>query len=97
MAIPVRLKTRLTILVPGHEGGGSSVSRMAQPAIWAAMLPASSSWKGIEASYFRILLDASYNLTLQHYFADGPRTYRIVSIRDIHDHRFVEVHAAIAR
>jgi head-tail adaptor len=96
-----RLKTRLTLQAPVEtpDGqGGVHRDYVTQGAVWAALLPASARHE-VSADAdgarvrVRLILRSGLTLTLHHRFMDGARIYRIVSLRDVDDRRFVAVEA----
>jgi head-tail adaptor len=96
-----RLKTRLTLQAPVEtpDGQGGVVrDYITQAVVWAALLP-SSARRDVAADAdgadvrVRIILRSGLDLTLQHRFVDGTRIYRIVSLRDLDDRRFVDIEA----
>lgn len=103
MTAPGRLKTRLAIQAPVEmpDGQGGFVRNYATAAtVWASVMPAGgrtaveAGAAGAVAGY-RIILRSNFTLTLLHRLADGARVYRIVSIRDRDDKRFVEIAAEL--
>jgi head-tail adaptor len=106
MIDPGRLKTRLALEAPVEldDGQGGSTRAFAQVAtVWAAVTPvvARAAGSAVEAdaegatARYRIVLRSNFALTLQHRLVDGARTYRIASIRDLDDRRFVAVDAEL--
>ncbi|HEY8334022.1 MAG TPA: head-tail adaptor protein [Tardiphaga sp.] len=94
-----RLKTRLTLQAPVEtpDGQGGVVrDYVTQGVVWVALLP-SSARREVSADAdgasvgVRIILRSGLALTLQHRFVDGPRIYRIVSLREVDDRRFVDI------
>jgi head-tail adaptor len=107
MIDPGRLKTRLLIQAPDETGdgqGGVVRGFTTLATVWAAVMPQAAraaGGGGVEADAegatvkTRIILRSNFSLTLQHRLVDGVRVYRIVSIRDRDDRRFVEVDAEL--
>jgi head-tail adaptor len=106
MTDPGRLKTRLAIQAPSElEDGQGGVTRSftTVATVWAAVTPVAARATGdaVEAdeagatARYRIVLRSNFSLTLQHRLLDGARTYRIASIRDLDDRRFVAVDAEV--
>jgi SPP1 family predicted phage head-tail adaptor len=68
--------------------------------VWAQVVPVSAR-RGVEADAagavqrYRITLRSQLSLTLQHRFVEGARIYRIVSIRERNDGRFLEIEADV--
>jgi len=96
-----RLKTRLLIEAPVEtDDGQGGVIRdyVAQSTVWAAVMPVGAS-RAIDAGAdgatvrVRIILRGNFQPTLQHRLIDGDRIYRIVSLRDVDDGRFIEIDA----
>lgn len=96
-----RLKTRLRIQSPveADDGqGGVTRDYVSGATVWAAVMPAGVA-HAVDADAdgatvnVRIILRSNFSLTLQHRLVDGDRSYRIVSIRDIDDRRFIEIDA----
>jgi head-tail adaptor len=101
MIDPGRLKTRLVIEAPVDvDDGQGGVTRdfAAVATVWAALLPASAR-RAVEADadgasvHVRVILRNALALTLHHRLVDGTKTYRIVSLREIDDGRFIEIDA----
>jgi head-tail adaptor len=106
MTDPGRLKTRLAIQAPDEadDGQGGVTRSFSTVAVaWAAVTPVALRGAGstVEAAAegatvrYRILLRSNFALTLQHRLLDGARVYRIASIRDLDDRRFVAVDAEL--
>ena len=106
MTDPGRLKTRLVIEAPveADDGqGGVTRSYTAAATVWAAVTPVAARATGdaVEAdaagatARYRIVLRSNVALTLQHRLVDGARIYRIASIRDLDDRRFIAVDAEV--
>lgn len=103
MIDPGRLKTRLLIQVPSEtQDGQGGVVRVytTLATVWAAVVPSTA--RGVvdadavgAAVRYRIILRNHFVLTLQHRLVDGARVYRIVSIREVDDRRFVEIDAEL--
>lgn len=103
MIDPGRLKTRLAIEVPVEtpDGqGGVARSYATVATVWAALLPraargdVSADAAGASVSY-RIILRRGTPLTLRNRLRDGSNIYRIVTLREIDDGRFVEIDAEL--
>ncbi len=101
MIDPGRLKTRLLVQAPVEEDdgqGGVVRSFATQATVWAALLPAAAR-RDVEADAdganvrVRVILRRGLALTLQHRLVDGAKTYRIVTLREVDDGRFVEIEA----
>ena len=101
MIDPGQLKTRLVIQQPVEtpdDQGGVVRSWTTFATVWAQVTPLSAR-RDMEADAdgatqnYRIVLRSHLSLTLQHRFSDGARIYRIVSIRDRDDRRFIEIDA----
>jgi SPP1 family predicted phage head-tail adaptor len=99
MIDPGMLKTRLVIQAPAEtpdDQGGIVRTYTTFATVWASVAPlgaradVQADAEGATAAY-RIILRNNFSLTLQHRFSDGPRIYRIVTIRDRDDKRFIEV------
>lgn len=106
MTDPGRLKTRLVIEAPveADDGqGGVTRSFAGVATVWAAVTPVAARATGdaVEAdaegatARYRIVLRSNFALTLQHRLVDGARIYRIASIRDLDDRRFIAVDAEV--
>jgi head-tail adaptor len=106
MTDPGRLKTRLAIEAPleADDGqGGVTRSFTTVATVWAAVTPVAARATGdaVEAdahgatARYRIVLRSNFALTLQHRLVDGARIYRIASIRDLDDRRFIAVDAEV--
>jgi SPP1 family predicted phage head-tail adaptor len=103
MIDPGRLKTRLQLQAPVDDDdgqGGVARSYTTIATVWAAVLPVGAqqnvSADAVGAALrVRIVLRSNFELTLQHRLVDGARIYRIVSLRDLDDRRFVEVTAEL--
>ncbi len=103
MIDPGQLKTRLVVQQPVEapdDQGGVVRTWTTFAAVWAQVTPLTAR-RDVEADsggatqHYRILLRSSLSLTLQHRFSDGARIYRIVSIRDGIDRRFIEIDADV--
>ena len=101
MIDPGRLKTRLAVQAPVEtDDGQGGVTRgfVTMALVWAALLP-SAARRDVEADAdgasvrVRVILRRGLELTLQHRLVDGPRVYRIVTMREVDDGRFVEIEA----
>ena len=101
MIDPGRLKTRLVIQAPVETDdgqGGVTRSFATQALVWAAVLP-SAARRDVQADAdganvrVRVILRRGFDLTLQHRLVDGGRIYRIVTLREVDDGRFVEIEA----
>ena len=99
MIDPGQLKTRLAIQQPVEtpdDQGGVVRTWTTFATVWAQVTPLAAR-RDVEADSdgmtqrYRIVLRSSLSLTLQHRFSDGARIYRIVSIRDRDDRRFIEI------
>jgi len=97
------LKTRLAIQQPVEtpdDQGGIVRSWTTFATVWAQVTPldarrfVEADADGATQSY-RIVLRSHLSLTLQHRFNDGARIYRIVSIREREDRRFIEIDADV--
>jgi head-tail adaptor len=106
MTDPGRLKTRLAIQAPSEfdDGqGGVTRSFTSVATVWAAVTPVAARAAGdaMEAdaagaiARYRIVLRSNFALTLQHRLLDGARVYRIASMRDLDDRRFIAVDAEV--
>ena len=106
MIDPGRLKTRLVLEAPTEsDDGQGGVTRSYTPAatVWAAVTPVAARATGsaVQAdadgatARYRIVLRSNLALTLQHRLVDGARTYRIASIRDLDDRRFIALDAEL--
>jgi head-tail adaptor len=106
MTDPGRLKTRLAIEAPAEaDDGQGGVTRSYTPVatVWAAVTPVPLRASGgtVEAGAagasvrYRIILRSNVALTLHHRLVDGARVYRIASIRDLDDRRFIAVDAEL--
>ena len=106
MTDPGRLKTRLAIQAPDEADdgqGGVTRSFTTVAVAWAAVTPVALRGVGstVEAGAegatvrYRIVLRSNFALTLQHRLVDGARVYRIASIRDLDDRRFIAVDAEV--
>jgi head-tail adaptor len=96
-----QLKTRLVIEQPVEtpdDQGGVSRTWTTFATVWAQVTPLPAR-RDIEADAdgatqrWRIVLRAGFSLTLQHRFRDGARVFRIVTLRDSADRRFIEIEA----
>jgi uncharacterized phiE125 gp8 family phage protein len=94
--VPDALRHAVRLLVAHwYENRG-----MAATGAGVAMLPSGAS-RAVEADADsasvreRILLRGNFALTLQHRLVDGAKIYRIVSLRDIDDRRFIEIDAEL--
>lgn len=103
MIDPGQLKTRLVVQQPVEtpdDQGGVTRTWATFATVWAqvtangARREAQADSDGATQSY-RIVLRSSLSLTLQHRFSDGARIYRIVSIRERDDRRFIEIDADV--
>jgi head-tail adaptor len=104
MIDPGRLKTRLLLQVPvasdDGQGGVVVTDYTTQAVLWAALLP-SAARREVAADadgasvHVRLIVRAGYELTLQHRLVDGAKIYRIVTLREIDDGRFVEIEAEL--
>ena len=103
MIDPGQLKTRLAIQQPVEtpdDQGGVVRAWTTFATVWAQVTPLAAR-RDVQADSdgvaqrYRILLRSSLSLTLQHRFGDGARIYRIVSIRDGIDRRFIEIEAEV--
>jgi len=106
MTDPGRLKTRLAVQAPAElDDGQGGVTRAftTVATVWAAVTPIAAratgdamaaDAEGATARY-RIVLRSNFSLTLQHRLVDGARTYRIASLRDLDDRRFIAVDAEV--
>jgi len=96
-----RLNARLTLQAPVDvpDGQGGTVrDYVTQGLVWAALLPGAARHEvSADADgatvQVRIILRSGVDITRQHRFVDDDRIYRIVSLRDIDDFRFVEIAA----
>lgn len=103
MIDPGQLKTRLVLQQPVEtpdDQGGTVRTWTTFATVWAQVVPVSAR-PGVEAGAdgatqrYRITLRSQLSLTLQHRFVEGARIYRIVSIRERDDWRFVEIDAEV--
>ncbi|CAN5417096.1 hypothetical protein BH11PSE4_BH11PSE4_25650 [soil metagenome] len=104
MIDPGRLKTRLLLQAPvasdDGQGGVILSDTTTVAVVWAALLPASArrdvaaDADGVDVRV-RMIVRAGYQLTLQHCLVDGAKVYRIVTLREIDDSRFVEIEAEL--
>ena len=101
MIDPGQLKTRLAVQQPVEtpdDQGGVVRTWTTFATVWAQVMPLAAR-RDVEADSdgaaqrCRIVLRSSLSLTLQHRFSDGARIYRIVSIRDRDERRFIEIEA----
>jgi SPP1 family predicted phage head-tail adaptor len=97
------LNRRLVLQAP-HEAddgeGGVTRSYDVVSTLWAQVLPASArSDIGAEslgaALRYAIVIRARTDVTTRHLFLDGTRSYRILSVRESADRRFLEIDAEI--
>lgn len=103
MIDPGALKTRLTIEAPVEmaDGQGGVVRSYATFAkAWAQLTPLAARHDVAAdadgaAVRTRIVMRNQFVLTLQHRLADGPRVYRIITIRERDDRRFIEIDAEL--
>jgi head-tail adaptor len=106
MTDPGRLKTRLAVEAPVEvDDGQGGVTRAFATVgtVWAAVTPVAAGATGgaVEAdahgatARYRIVLRSNLALTLQHRLVDGARIYRIASLRDLDDRRFIAVDAEV--
>jgi len=106
MIDPGKLKTRLQIQAPveADDGqGGVTRSFTTIAPVWAAVTPVAARATGDAeeagaagaTARYRIVLRSHFALTLQHRLVDGARIYRIASIRDLDDRRFIAVDAEV--
>ena len=97
MIDPGQLRTRLE--TPDDQGGVVRDWSTFATA-WAQVRPLAAR-RGVEADSdgasqrYRIVLRNSFSITLQHRFAEGARIYRIVTIRDSEDRRYLEIEAEL--
>jgi SPP1 family predicted phage head-tail adaptor len=101
MTGPGDLNRRLVLEAP-HQAddgeGGVTRSYDVVTTLWAQVLPASArpdiaaECLGAALRY-RIIIRARPGLTTRHRFLDGTRSYRILSLRESADRRFLEIDA----
>ncbi len=101
MIDPGALRTRIAIEAPletddGQGGVARDYATFAK--VWAQVTPlgarhdvaADADGAGVR---YRIVIRCGYVLTLQHRLVDGPRVYRILSLHQRDDGRFIEIEA----
>jgi head-tail adaptor len=103
MIDPGALKTRLTIEAPvetsdGQGGVARSYATFARA--WAQLTPLAARHDVAAdadgaAVRTRIVMRNQFVLTLQHRMVDGPRVYRIITLRERNDRRFIEIDAEL--
>lgn len=103
MTDPGQLKTRLVVQQPietPDDQGGVVRNWTTFATVWAQVTPlaarrdAEADADGVTQAY-RIVLRSHLSLTLQHRFSDGARIYRIVTICEREDRRFIEIDADV--
>ena len=101
MSDPARFNRRLSLQAPVEiADGAGGVNRTYEQVmeLWGEVTPVTSRGNvdadrlGASVTH-RIVIRAPRALSTRHRFADGPRSYRIVSFRDSDDRRLIEIQA----
>jgi SPP1 family predicted phage head-tail adaptor len=95
------MSRRLTLEAPVETpdgAGGVTRSYAAIATLWASIEPIAARGDVVAADAgatvtHRISIRRSPDITIRHRFRDGPRMFRIVSMRERDQGRFLEIHA----